>query len=112
MVQKVVKGCKIYHIPFFDNSLGFNTFTKIEHYNKCCNYILKYISKDTVRTNEGQIYFCSRGLSKGDSYEVKYIPYELFNNSYKYDDICEVKDIYIDKLSKNDLLYFNNIVDK
>lgn len=111
---KVFKGCKIYHIPFFDNKLGYNTFTKIQFYNKCCNYILKYISKDNIQTTEGQRYFCSRGLSKGESYEVKYIPYELFDsqNSYSLDDLIIVRDLYLDELKRDDLFSFGNLEDK
>lgn len=111
IASKVLKGMVIYHSVFFDSCLGFNTFTKIQHYNKCCNYIIKYISKDTVKTTENQIYFCSRGLSKGENYEVNYIPYELFKNCYNYEDLCSVKDLYLDELTQEDLLNFGNIQD-
>lgn len=111
IADKVKKGAIIYHIPFFDEKLGFNTFTKIKNYNKCCNYILKYVTKDTVRTLEGRVYFCSRGLSKGESYEVKYIPHELFESTstFNYQDLCSIRDLYFDSITKNDLLAFGDI---
>lgn len=121
LADKVLKGSIIYHIPFFDNKLGFNSFTKINHYSKCCNYILKYITKDTIETTENQRYFCSRGLSKGQSYSVSYIPNELFENIRSYDFhinndknsplICSVRDININELNKSDLLNFGNTID-
>lgn len=111
IADRVKKGMIIYHIPFFDNNLGYNTFTKIQSYNRCCNYIIKYISSDTIRTAENQIYFCSRGLSKGESYEVKYIPHELFENGYTFEDICVVRDLYFDTMNKFDFLAFGEIKD-
>lgn len=52
------------------DKLGFNSFSKIKDYNKCCNYITKYITKDACRNEHNQIYICSRGLKKADSYEI------------------------------------------
>lgn len=34
---------------YFDDRLGFNSFSLIKDYNKCCNYITKYITKDCVK---------------------------------------------------------------
>lgn len=56
----------------FDKKVGFNSFCKIDgNYSRCCNYILKYISKDCIKNSSNQIYFCSRGLSKADKFDVK-----------------------------------------
>lgn len=44
--------------------LGFCSLSKIRDYEKCCNYITKYISKDFLKTSKNQIYFCSKGLDK------------------------------------------------
>lgn len=113
IAKQVSEGAEIFHIPFFDNKLGYNTFTKIKSYNRCCNYIIKYISKDSVETLEGQRYFCSRGLSKGESYEVNYIPYELFESTQAYhlEELCSIRDLYFDTITQADLLSFSKIQD-
>lgn len=54
---------------FFDK-LGFNSFSKINDYIKCCNYITKYISKDCIRNDKRQIYICSRGLKRAFKKEL------------------------------------------
>lgn len=113
--DSVEKGAEIFHCSFFDSRLGFNTFSKIKSYTKCCNYIIKYISKDFVKTKENQIYFCSRGLSKGLHYEVSHIPSELFKNAheFKIDDIpvALVYDFNIKSLSQKNNLIFQKIKD-
>lgn len=54
------------------DKVGFNSFCNIDgNYSRCCNYILKYISKDCIKNSSNQIYFCSRGLSKADKFNVK-----------------------------------------
>lgn len=40
-----------YSLKVFDE-IGFNSFSKIKDYNKCCNYITKYITKDCVRNDK------------------------------------------------------------
>lgn len=53
------------------DKVGFNSFCKIDgNYSRCCNYILKYISKDCIKNSSNQIYFCSRGLRKADKFDV------------------------------------------
>ena len=52
----LVKGIDDFYInengylshKLFDE-IGFNSFSKIKDYTKCCNYILKYITKDCVK---------------------------------------------------------------
>lgn len=81
----------------FDN-LGFNSFSEIKNYNKCCNYMTKYMSKDLVKNDTNQIYFCSRGLKKADKYEIelpKGIKWQFEN------DFVQIKDSY--NLTKEEL---------
>lgn len=54
------------------DKVGFNSFCNIDgNYVRCCNYIIKYISKDCIKNSNNQIYFCSRGLKKADRFDVK-----------------------------------------
>lgn len=62
LIKQIEKGEKIYHIKFFDERKGHNTFSKIKSKIGSSFYILKYITKNPVRTSENQIYFRSRGL--------------------------------------------------
>lgn len=39
------------------DDLGYNSFTKINDYNKTCNYITKYITKKCCRTDNNQVFF-------------------------------------------------------
>lgn len=72
------------------DEIGFNSFSKIEDYNKCCNYILKYITKDCIKNEHNQIYISSRGLKKADRLEVGAFPIDKFpcyeNDFVKYYD--------------------------
>lgn len=89
----------------FYNELGFNSFSKIKDYTKCCNYITKYITKDCIKNSHNQIYICSRGLKKATKEEftnIDFIP--TFTN-----DFVEIKDFTVDSLSKDELLYFINL---
>ena len=88
----------------FDNELGFNSFSPIKDYTKCCNYITKYITKDCIKNSHNQIYISSRGLKKADKQEFNNIDFKpSFEN-----DFCEILDIDIEKLTqeeKIDLFY-------
>lgn len=55
-----------YYSSHYFDKLGFNSFSKIVDYNKCCSYIMKYITKDCVRNSSGSIFFHSQGLKKCD----------------------------------------------
>lgn len=91
----------------FDD-LGFQSFSKIKNYTRCCNYILKYITKDCCRNTKGTIYISSRGLKKADRYEISpIITYWGFEN-----DFCKIRDMNISELSKEDILQFYNIEEK
>ena len=88
------------------DKLGYNSFSPIKDYNKCCNYITKYITKDCVKNENNQIYFCSRGLSKGfeeymidsDLKKIFVVPEgaksPVFENEY-----CQKIDFSIDRLN-------------
>lgn len=89
----------------FNNDLGFNSFSKIKDYTKCCNYILKYITKDCIKNSHNQIYISSRGLKKATREEFSNIDFTpTFTN-----DFVEIKDFTVDCLSKDELLYFINL---
>ena len=89
----------------FNNELGFNSFSKIKDYTKCCNYILKYITKDCIKNSHNQIYISSRGLKKATREEFTNIDFTpTFTN-----DFVEIKDFTVDSLSKDELLYFMNL---
>ena len=38
------------------DEIGFNSFSKIQDFEKTCNYITKYITKDCIRNENNQIY--------------------------------------------------------
>lgn len=89
----------ISEIPFYINDngyfsskdfdkLGFNSFSKIKDFNKTCNYILKYVTKDFIRNDTNQIYIASRGLKRPDRYELKnldnlnFVSMKKFENNF------------------------------
>lgn len=92
--------------------LGFNSFSPIKDYNACCSYITKYITKNCIRNESGQIYFCSRGLKRPS--EELMIPTDLtdiFGKNVFINEYCQKKDFDIQTLSdsqkKKLLAYFN-----
>lgn len=91
---------------FFD-SIGYNSFSIIKNYNKTCNYILKYITKDCIKNDNNQIYFRSRNLKEPLHYEIAPLPYSFewkFSNDY-----VDITDFCNSDLSSQDLL--KNIYD-
>ena len=89
----------------FSKELGFNSFSKIKDYTKCCNYITKYITKDCVKNSHNQVYISSRGLKKATREEFSILDFTpSFSNDY-----CEIKDIQIDKLSFDEKMKFFQI---
>ena len=120
----MVKNLDLYKNEFgyysssdFDK-LGFNSFSEIKDYNKCCNYITKYITKNCVKNENNQIYFCSRGLSKGyNEYMVDFNLKDIFNvaegkkSPVFVNEYCEKIDFQPDKLCREHLdnlyHYFN-----
>lgn len=92
-----------YSSSTFDE-LGFNSFSKIKNYIKCCNYILKYITKDCVKNEAGTVYISSRGLKKADVSEIN-----PSNVKWNYEnDFCSIKDFDLSELTLSEKLDFFN----
>lgn len=95
---------------FFD-CLGFNSFSVIRDYEKTCNYITKYITKDCVRNKTRQIYISSRGLLKAFKTEIQNFDdnsFFTFENDY-----CFVRDFKLSDLNISQLCDLTQkIVDK
>ena len=70
ILETLDKGQDIYYLNFFDEKMGYCTLTKIKDYEKCCNYITKYITKDCIKNEKGTIYISSRGLRKASNIHV------------------------------------------
>lgn len=91
-----------YCSKIFSDELGFNSFSKIKDYTKCCNYITKYITKDCIKNSHNQIYISSRGLKKAVKEEftnIDFIP--SYTNEY-----VSIKDFTIDNLTNDEKIYF------
>ena len=87
------------------DEIGFNSFSKIRNFEKTCNYITKYITKDCVKNENNQIYICSRGLKKADKYEIQ--PIDI---SYKFEnDFCKIRDFNINQLTDEEKIKFLQI---
>lgn len=98
--NSILAGEIIYHYKIFDEEMGFNTFSTIRNYNACCSYILKYITKDCIKNENNQIYFCSRGLSRGESeYFVDKNLRDIFGDDIYSNEFCQIKDFDFSKLS-------------
>lgn len=92
---------------FFDK-MGYNSFSKIKNYNKCCSYIIKYISSECVRNSHNQVYISSRGLKKADKYEIIDATDLQFSFENEY---CKVQNFDLENLKeidKNNLLKLTN----
>lgn len=88
--------------------LGFNSFSKIKDYNKCCNYITKYITEECIQSDSGRRYFCSNGLRLSTRefmmpVDLKQIFPDVYENNY-----CLTRDFDIDKLSKRQRIQLYN----
>lgn len=84
------------------DTLGFNSFSKIESLDKVSNYILKYITKDCVRNSKNQVYISSRGLKKAERTELN--P-NITNIDYSYtNDYCSILDFTVNNESNKDFL--------
>lgn len=103
----ILMGEKIYHFNIFDDEMGFNTFSAIKDYNKCCSYITKYVTKSCIKNEHNQIYFCSRGLNRAE--EELMIDTDLttiFDNVFQ-NEYCQKKDFDITRLSEQQKLKLN-----
>lgn len=82
------------------DDLGFNSFDKIGDYNKACNYITKYITKKCCKTENNQLYFCSRGLRKPqEEFMINQDLTEIFDKVFQ-NDYCQKVDFDISRLSE------------
>lgn len=90
------------------DTLGFNSFSPIKDYNKACNYITKYITKDVVRAFSGYVYFCSRGMNKPDEHFL--FPEDLNNIFGKCwsNEYCQKVDFDLSKLSYQQKINLEN----
>lgn len=89
---------------FFDK-IGFNSFSKIKDYYKCCNYILKYISKQPVRSSSRRCYIASRDLNRAIIHDLDIKSFD--DNFFTYNnDYCSIRDFDITKVDKKILLKF------
>ena len=87
------------------DEIGFNSFSKIRDFEKTCNYITKYITKDCVKNENNQIYICSRGLKKAVKYEIQ--PIDI---AYKFEnDFCKIRDFNINELTDEEKIKFLQI---
>ena len=84
---------------FFDK-MGYNSFSKIKNYNKCCSYITKYISSECIRNSHNQVYISSRGLKKADKYEIVDATNLRFSFQNEY---CKVQNFDLDNLKEIDI---------
>lgn len=84
----------------FSTELGFNSFSKINDYTKCCNYITKYITKDCIKNSHNQIYISSRGLKKATREEFNHIDFiPSFSNEY-----CSILDLQLNNITQEENL--------
>ena len=58
--HKSSSGYKVYNITSYRG--GFSTAVYIENSDAVCNYVLKYITKDFIKTFNQRRFFCSRNL--------------------------------------------------
>lgn len=85
--------------------LGYNSFSPIKNFEKCCNYISKYITKDCVKNSHNQIYISSRGLKKAERYQISPIDIKwMFEN-----DFCKIADFNVNTMTKDEILKFLHI---
>lgn len=90
------------------DEIGFNSFSSIREFEKTCNYITKYITKDCVKNENNQIYISSRGLKKATKYEI-----ENINIDWAYEnDYCKIRDFNVNDLNSDELIKFMNIKER
>ena len=88
------------------DTLGLNSFSAIRDTTKVSNYITKYITKDCIKNQSGQVYFCSRGLKKAEKYKVQDLAMDDYIEQLPYEnDYVKVYDLNIEKLNSKELLF-------
>lgn len=95
---------------FFDENLGFCSFSPIKDILKCANYITKYITKDCIKNEHNQFYMCSRGLMRAEVYDLparRLLPStKIDENFWTFtNDFCKIKDFHFNDLSDKDKMF-------
>ena len=96
------------------DSLGFTSISKVNNYDACTKYILKYINKDMCAALKGQhLYFCSRGLLRSKnicsfySSDIQPLRFDFKNNFVDKKQINYYNLItYIDTLNSYNKIYY------
>ena len=106
------KDDRFYHTfssLIFDN-FGRNTFDYITSKDKISSYILKYITKDCIRTSSHRLYTCSRGLKHADkTYYNNEKLNEIYNNKKFFEnDFYKIIDFHADELTQSQKLELLN----
>lgn len=94
----------------FSRDLGYNSFSLIRDYNKTCNYITKYITKECVKNSHNQVFIRSKGLRVASKEEIS--PIELGSNWKFENDFCCIYDFDLASLNELDKNIVMNIVTK
>ena len=106
------KNDKFYHCSssFIFDEFGRNAFQPISFKNKISSYILKYITKDCIRTSTHRLYTCSRGLKHADkTYYNNEKLNEIYNNKkYFENDFFKIIDFHADELTQSQKLELLN----
>ena len=106
------KNNKFFHTfssTIFDD-FGRNSFDVISSKDKISSYILKYITKDCIRTSTHRLYMCSRGLKHADkTYYNNDKLNEIYNNKkYFENDFYKIIDFHADELTQSQKLELLN----
>ena len=109
------KDNKFYHCfssSIFDD-FGRNTFQPITSKEKISSYILKYITKDCLRTSTHRLYTCSHALKRADkTYYNNEKLKEIYNNKkYFENDYYKIIDFNADELTQEQKLNILNSVE-
>ena len=109
------KNNKFYHCfsSFIFDDFGRNTFQPISSKEKISSYILKYITKDCIRTSTHRLYMCSRGLKHADkTYYNNEKLNEIYNNKKFFEnDFYRIIDFHADELTQSQKLEILNSIE-
>ena len=106
------KNNKFYHClsSFIFDEFGRNVFQPITSKQKISSYILKYITKDCIRTSTHRMYTCSRGLKHADkTYYNNDKLNDIYNNKKFFEnDFYKIIDFHADELTQSQKLELLN----
>ena len=109
------KNDKFYHCfsSFLFDEFGRNIFQPITSKEKISSYILKYITKDCIRTSTHRMYMCSRGLKHANKTYYSNEKLEDIYNNKKYfeNDFYKIIDFHADELTQQQKLDIMNSVE-